>query len=963
MLSLGKIAAGPAAARYYTDQVALGRDDYYAGEGERPGTWVGSGAGALRLAGEVDAGRFAELLDGAGLRRPPREGAVAGFDLTFSAPKSVSVLWAVGSPDIVEELHAGHEAAVAEALGYLEREACRARRGAGGHTIVAGRGFVGAAFVHRASRAGDPALHTHVVVGNLTQGPDGRWTALDGRHIYRQLKTAGYLYQSVLRRELTERLGVEWHAVTRGVADVRGVPREVIEHFSKRRAQILERMAEHGGRSAASAQIAALETRRAKQDVPVDRLREVWRSRAAEHGLDEQVVAAVLDRDRRLSLPVGIAVNDLTEEKSTFGRPEVLQALAEAQPTGAHVDDLERLADATLSEREVVGLQDGPVPGGLTERCFSTRDMLAVERELLERSEARRRLAPRVGIAHARALDRATAGRSLSADQERVVRALCRDRVGVAILRAPAGTGKTFVMDAAREAWQASRIDVVGCAVSARAALELQDQAGIPSITIARLRHDLAHGRELPRRGVLVVDEAGMVGTRDLHRLAQAADRAEAKLVLVGDDRQLPEIQAGGAFRALADRLGASELHEVRRQRHAWDRQALDALRNGEVERWARAYRDRGHITIAASAPAARVALVNDWHRASGDRLMIAARRDDVDDLNQRARELLQAEGIVGPDELDANGRRFAKGDRVVGRRNDRTVGILNGQRGTIEAIDTDRRSLSVQLDSDKRITIPDSYLQPGHLDHGYAITAHRAQGATVDRSFVLGSDELYREWGYTALSRHRDEARFYIARGDLGPERDLPPEHDPVIGRIERLMSRSHAKDLAIHGLPEADQVDLQAEKDTLRTRLADHPAPWPKSQRLAEELQRATESLQAAHARRDRNQESRDELGWFDRRRRHDLDHVLDINAGDIERATERWQAATRAYEQADQIERDWLTDHGPEAERLLTVDAELDERDRVDRNAQRQLDRLVYTHQPLERQLDDIGMDIGL
>lgn len=117
MLSLGKIAAGPTAARYYTDQVARGRDDYYAGEGETPGAWVGSGAGALRLAGEVDADRFAELLDGAGLWRPPREGAVAGFDLTFSAPKSVSVLWAVGSPDVVEELRGGHEAAVAEALG------------------------------------------------------------------------------------------------------------------------------------------------------------------------------------------------------------------------------------------------------------------------------------------------------------------------------------------------------------------------------------------------------------------------------------------------------------------------------------------------------------------------------------------------------------------------------------------------------------------------------------------------------------------------------------------------------------------------------------------------------------------------------------------------------------------------------------------------------------------------------
>jgi conjugative relaxase-like TrwC/TraI family protein len=153
MLSLGKIAAGPNAARYYVDQVARDRGDYYAGEGEAPGTWTGSGARSLCLLGEVNGGRFAELLKGAGLRRPPSEGAVAGFDLTFRAPKSVSVLWAVAPANVAAELRSGHDAAVGEALGYLERRACRARRGAGGVVQVRGGGFVGAAFAHRASRA------------------------------------------------------------------------------------------------------------------------------------------------------------------------------------------------------------------------------------------------------------------------------------------------------------------------------------------------------------------------------------------------------------------------------------------------------------------------------------------------------------------------------------------------------------------------------------------------------------------------------------------------------------------------------------------------------------------------------------------------------------------------------------------------------------------------------------------
>src|SRR3954453_220432 len=303
MLSIGKLAAGPTAGRYYVEQVAQGREDYYAGEGEAPGNWAGSGAASLALRGEVTEGGITLLLDGrdpgsgAQLRRPLASGAVAGFDLTFRAPKSVSILFGIGDRAPARRLGREDEAAVGEALGYLEREACRARRGRGGATVVEGRGFVGAAFGHRSSRAGDPLLHTHVVVANGTQGPDGRWTALDGRALYRQQKTAGYLYQAALRRRLTAELGVRWHEAENGMADIVGVPRAVIDHFSRRRAEILERMAERGEHSARAGQVATLETRRAKDyDVPIHRLRDEWRARAEEQGLDRWQLERVLDR-------------------------------------------------------------------------------------------------------------------------------------------------------------------------------------------------------------------------------------------------------------------------------------------------------------------------------------------------------------------------------------------------------------------------------------------------------------------------------------------------------------------------------------------------------------------------------------------------------------------------------------------------------------------------------------------
>lgn len=293
MLSLGKIAAGPGAGRYYVDQVAQGREDYYAGEGEEPGVWLGAGAASFGVAGVVQERGLVLLLSGRDpasgevLGRPLARGAVAGFDLTFRGPKSVSILFGTADPDVTREITRAHDEAVRQAVAYLERDACWARRGHGGAVRVAGRGFVAAAFRHRTSRAGDPLLHTHVVVANVTQRPDGRWTALDGRALYRHAKTAGYLYQAALRDQLRERLRMRWQVVERGTAEIAGVPRPVIEHFSRRRAEIVEHMAARGERSARAAQVATLETRRRKDyGVPEARLRAEWRARSEEQGLD-----------------------------------------------------------------------------------------------------------------------------------------------------------------------------------------------------------------------------------------------------------------------------------------------------------------------------------------------------------------------------------------------------------------------------------------------------------------------------------------------------------------------------------------------------------------------------------------------------------------------------------------------------------------------------------------------------
>lgn len=289
-------------------QVANGLEDYYSGRGEMPGRWLGAAAPGIGLGVEpVDAAALravlAGLVPGTGMSPnggPPRtwKGRVPGFDLTFAAPKSVSVLYALGDPLVVSDVIASLDAAVDVAVAWLEREGCFMRRGSNNRAVASGpsgefgtrrlrgAGFVAAAFRHRTSRAGDPHLHTHVLVTNTTMGPDGRWTALDATGLYRCKHTAGAVFRTALQDELTRRLGVSWRPTGRGLAEIAGIPAAVLTAFSKRRSEIEAAMAAAGVSGAAAAAAAMLATRTAKVDIDPATLRDRWAVGAAEHGFD-----------------------------------------------------------------------------------------------------------------------------------------------------------------------------------------------------------------------------------------------------------------------------------------------------------------------------------------------------------------------------------------------------------------------------------------------------------------------------------------------------------------------------------------------------------------------------------------------------------------------------------------------------------------------------------------------------
>jgi conjugative relaxase-like TrwC/TraI family protein len=806
VLSIGKLTLGQ--QNYYLDQVASGIEDYYAGAGEAQGRWLAS-ASVLGLEGVVDADALRAVLSALDPTNsyklvPTNNRKIAGFDLTFSAPKSVSVLWALGDPGVNLAVRDAHEAAVAAAVDYMERHAAFGRRGHGGLETMATEGFIAAGFRHRTSRNADPQLHTHVLVANVALGADGRWGTLDARHLYKQRMAAGHLYQVELRHRLTRTLGVSWTPVERGTAEVAGMPPVVLRAFSTRRIEIEEELAIAGMTSPAAAAVAALSTRKSKTDIDTATLFERWHHTAAELGFGSDAVRLVLGHAGPLALTGDhenaiaeylVGPNGLTENTSVFARTDAVRAIANLAPTGLDAAAIEHHADRLLAHREVVPVGEPGVGR------YSTRELLAIETRTVNTAVARVDTgAGECSPSYVQAILRHYP--TLADEQADLVQQLTTSGNGVDVVVAAAGTGKTFAMGVAHDVWLWNGFHVQGVALAGRAAAELEHSARIPSRTIAAFTNRLDEN-PLTDRDVLIVDEAGMVGTRALAPILDAAARANAKVVLVGDYHQLPEINAGGMLRGLAARIEPVVLIENRRQREPWERDALIELRHGDVAQALAAYLEHDRIDVAPNADAARTAVVERWLQATSrgeQAIMLAPTWDDVDRLNADARQRLVEQGVLTGPAVVAHGLVFQVGDRVAAQRNDYQIDIRNGHTGTITAIDEHDRSLTMRLETGAQRRIPAEYIDAGHLDHGYAITIHKAQGLTVDRAYTLGGDQLDRELGYVAMSRGRNGNRLQLIEPDSREQAHrLEAAPSAAIDALTDQLRHEHAHSLAI--------------------------------------------------------------------------------------------------------------------------------------------------------------------
>jgi conjugative relaxase-like TrwC/TraI family protein len=849
--------------------------------GESPGRWWGSAAQDLGFSGEIDADEFLAVMagrdpvTGEDLGRRYGEGSVRGYDATFSAPKSVSVLLALGDHEVRHHVVESHDSAVRAVMGWVEGHAHTRFRQHGHVMHVDAEGIMVGVFRQHTSRRLDPQLHTHAVIANRVRGPDGRWLALDARPLICDQRTLSALYHAANRAELTRRLGVEWETPENGIAEIAGVPRVVLAGFSRRTSDVGRRMAEKLERFRANLsreptakqrwkleREAVLDSRPGKPRSPsLAELRQEWHQRVWGMGIDPQrLIWKAIGRQRRLQgidrheaariVTEGLEV--LVGKQSSWRPAELVRELAAVVPTTVTADAkqltefLDTLADevartrcADISRPVPAGVplrRDGrPITESAVDRALTTQPILDEEEQVV--AWARRRLA--LDLIRDRTPSRAIEG--LSPGQAEAVAAVTGPR-RLEMIVGPAGAGKTTTLATAVARLFNRGQRVFGVAPTAAAAGVLATETGMTADTLDKLLVEHGHPNrapdpvyDLPAGTTVIVDEAGTADTPKLAELAHLADQHHWRVVLVGDPRQFAAVGRGGMFAHLVDRFGAVELDQVHRFQHRWEAKASLRLRTGdpgvltEYQRYGRIH--------DGPLEAMEAQVIEAWKEARGRGetvALIANTTETVERLNTLVQQVR-----VDAGELDAKqgvgvgDQKLLVGDEVVTRRNDRRLrthlGIMvkNRSHWIITAIQRDG-SVTV-TGSTGKIRLPVDYVARD-LELGYAQTSHATQGRTVDTSLLLVDGPTDSRGVYTPMTRGRESNHAYVVTEDNQTSIDVLTQalardwiDQPAVARRLELNPDPHEQlDPALPS--EADKIDELMRR--ARQRLAERQA-----------------------------------------------------------------------------------------------------------------------------------------
>ncbi len=784
--------AGLATDQLRRDGANRGPVDYYLDPNEPPGRWWGQGCGALGLAGDVHPEQLAALLEarhpGDGGRLGRRFGAKSAraFDATFSAPKSVSLLWAL-SPDpwVRAEVLAAHDSAVVAALDWFEHHGALTRRGTNGVDQVDTQGLVAALFRQHTSRSADPQLHTHAVIVTKVQDRSGKWLSLDARFLKRQQYSISWMYAGALRSELSARLGVSWGPIKEGHADIDGVAEDLRKVFSQRDAQVEAKTAElirawvddHDGAEPDAWTISRLEraavlaSRPGKQAaVEADVLRAEWTARAREAGFE---VLSLPDVQGRLpgsdtfdvDAVITQALDAVSASSSTWLRADLAREIAallpaEASASAAHAIELvDRLAEAAASrcvelhplpETGTPCRKDGrPLSEHVTDRRLTTPPVLEQEARILAWARSAVRAVP-----------------STDDDPQAVAARAVSGVDPLALVVGPAGAGKTTMLRAAGAELRQHRRPAIGLAPSGKAADVLAQETGWPATTLAKLLHE--HARpggplpawQLPAGTTVVLDESGMASTEDLDALVDLVRRHRWRLVCVGDPSQLPAVGRGGMFAYWCEKLPAHNLEEVRRFVDDWQAVASLDLRRGQHSA-AAAY--AAHHRLQSVHPALLADRVARQHERIAERgqsvVITTASAGTARAINVEIQRRLNPR-LEGASVALADGTKAFVGDQVATRRNDASLvteagsSVRNRQSWTVTDVGKDG-SLTVADAERGSVVLPARYVAR-HVELGWAVTGYGNQGVTTAHGICVVEPSSSRAGIYVGMTRGR---------------------------------------------------------------------------------------------------------------------------------------------------------------------------------------------------------------
>jgi conjugative relaxase-like TrwC/TraI family protein len=763
---------------------------YYGSRGETPLVWGGRVAERLGLSGAASDAEYSAVFAEGGATDPALGTRLArvtrpGVELVVSAHKSVAVLGVIGRAD---DMHTILDAETTATLDFLESwfERQGGRRGRS-QTRTRTGGLLWAQTRHATSRAGDPNPHDHVLVANGTEMVDerGGWKGLDTaalRDVVHAATMAGRVASAAKALELG--YAIRPDAGPSGELDhwqIDRIPDGVLEAFSKRSSDINAAVEASGFGSPAARAVAARATRSAKRVEDPDSLMARWwdeleavgwpmrrlqqrldhvsRSRhrplEALHSFDRDAMAFELLR------PEG----PLAQVKS-FNRSDVVRAVA-PRLYGHRPGELDAVVAAVLRHANAIPLVGQP---GARGRAWVAASVIATEEAV---ADVAARLATNPGpvaraatVAEATAAKERTLGRRLTGGQRAAIEAVATSGRSLDVVVGVAGSGKTTALDVVRAAYEAEGYRVLGTATSGQAARGLAHGAGVESRTIASFVWRLEHGTlRLDNKTVLLVDEAGMTSDADMLKLLVAAEAAGTKVVAIGDHHQLGAVAPGGGLEALLERQpeAVHVLDDNIRQADPAERRALDQLRHGNVAEAVAWYHQNDRIVTRIDRESTVGAAVTAWaadHAAGRDTVLLAWRRRDVAALNARARQHLVDTGRISGPELEApGGRRYAAGDLVVALAPGEDGRYTTSQRGTVRSVRHD--GAVVQFDDDRTVTLTGEELSAERLDHAYALTVHRVQGATVDTAHVYANGGG-RELAYVALSRAGTTTHIY---------------------------------------------------------------------------------------------------------------------------------------------------------------------------------------------------------